>query len=119
MNRFNTIFDIITVVIVGVTSLLFVTDLYIDTTFSELSDELFYLTCSMICFSIFCVSTNKILKLNKISKNLISINKQLSNENKTLTAPPSAKVRVMPDGAVFKSPMKTLNQSSSIIHASN
>lgn len=102
MNRFNTIFDIITVVIVGVTSLLFVTDLYIDTTFSELSDELFYLTCSMICFSIFCVSTNKILKLNKICKNLISINKQLSDENKTLTAPPSAKVRVMPDGAVIK-----------------
>lgn len=101
MDRFNTIFDIITVVIVGVTSLLFVTDLYIDATISELSDELFYLTCSMTCFSIFCVSTNKILKLNKICKNLISINKQLSDENKTLTAPPSAKVRVMPDGAVF------------------
>lgn len=56
----------------------------------------------MSCFSFFCVSTNKILKLNKICKNLISINNQLSDENKTLTAPPSAKVRVMPDGAVLK-----------------
>lgn len=102
MNRFNTIFDIITVVIVGVTSLLFVTDLYIDTTFSELSDELFYLTYSMICFSIFCVSTNKTLKLNKICKNLISINRQFSKENKTHTALPSAKVCVMSDGAPCK-----------------
>lgn len=40
MNLFNTIFDIITVILVGLTSLLLVADLYIDATTSELSDEL-------------------------------------------------------------------------------
>lgn len=100
MDRFNTIFDIITVVIVGAGIMLTGACIFIDALSPEPIEKLFYLTVSMICFSIFCVSTNKILKLNKICKNLISTNKQLSDENKTLTAPPSAKVRDMPDGAV-------------------